>query len=164
MENIKIVIGIAVIIFIITIIYFWYFNYIESTEYPPIISNCPANWKVNSDGTCNIPTDGINMGHLSGKGKPIYRNKDNSITDSPDNGGIMIKDTKGNPILGYTGLGSKIQFPNFPGGYDINHPEENKVDFTSLEWAKYGSTLCANRKWAITNNIYWEGVTNYNDC
>jgi hypothetical protein len=168
MEYYKIVIGIAFIIFFITIILFWYLNYMPSKEYPPIMANCPNGWTVNLDGTCNIPTDGTNMGNLYDKGNLVYKNisKNGNISYSLDSngGGVLFKDKNGNPIFGYTGPGSNTRFPDFPAGYDINHPEKNIVNFTSEDWSAYGSTLCENRKWAIKNNIQWEGVTNYNHC
>lgn len=168
----KLVIGVAVIIFLITIIFFWYFSNVKSQEFPPVMSNCPMNWSVNPDGTCNIPIDGVNLGNLNGKGRPIYKTvkSDSSNNEKiyystyPTKGGILLTDLYGNRILAYTGPGSSSKFPNFPGGYDINYPEKNIVDFTTSDWSKYGSTLCANHEWAVKNNINWEGVSNYNHC
>jgi hypothetical protein len=31
-------------------------------------------------------------------------------------------------------------------------------------WSKFGSPICAQRTWARSNNIEWEGVSNYNKC
>ena len=166
MDYYKIVIGIATFIFIFTMIFFWYFSNVEIKVFPPTMSNCPTGWKVNTDGTCNIPTDGTNMGNLYGKGMPIYKNvsKDGTViyTKNSTNGGIKLTDVNGNLILAYTGKSSK--FPNFPGGYDVTHPEHNVVDFNREDWAKTESVLCANHKWAVMNNIHWEGVSNYNHC
>ena len=164
MEYQKIVIGIAVFIFVITMIIFWYFSNEQSKYYPPVMSNCPTGWKVNMSGNCIIPTDETNLGNLIGKGKRIFRNSDGTISYDSTKGGTLINDEKGFPILAYTGFGSNTKFPNFPAGYDINTPDKNIVDFTDENWAKYGSVLCANHKWAVTNNIHWEGVSNYNHC
>jgi hypothetical protein len=30
--------------------------------------------------------------------------------------------------------------------------------------AKVGATICDKRKWAISNGIQWDGVSNYNQC
>lgn len=168
----KLVIGVAVIIFIITMVFFWYFSNVKSQEFPPVMSNCPTNWKVNDDGTCQIPVDGVNMGNLNGKGRPIYKKdkKDNSgnqttsYSTNPIKGGSQLIDLYKNKILAYTGRDSNTKFPNFPAGYDVTHPEKSVVDFTSSDWSEYGSTLCANHEWAIKNNINWEGVSNYNHC
>jgi len=39
------------------------------------------------------------------------------------------------------------------------------IDFTNSGWASKGvSAICAQKNWAIQNNILWDGVTNYNNC
>jgi hypothetical protein len=168
----KLVIGVAFLVFFLTMTLFWFFSKKKSDEFPPTMSNCPTGWSVNTDGTCNIPTNGTNLGNLAGKGVPIYKlvseDQDNNQTitysTDPRKGGNILTDVYGNKIVAYTGPGSNTIFPNFPGGYDITHPEKNIVDFTANNWSKYESVLCANYKWAIKNNIHWEGVTNYNHC
>ena len=168
----KIVIGVATIVFIITMGFFWVFSKKESTEFPPTMSNCPAGWLVNPDGTCNIPVDGTNLGNLLGKGRPIYKfisyddsnNEIMTYNTNPVKGGVILTDIYGNKVMAYTGPGSNTIFPDFPGGYDITHPEKSIVDFTASNWSKYESVLCSNYKWAVKNNINWEGVTNYNHC
>jgi len=162
-----IVISVAIFVFIITMILFWYFGNVKSDEFPPIMSNCPHNWTVNSDGTCNIPIDGVNIGNLIKRGRPIYKvvsNNNVRYTTTPTNNAIVLSDLYGNRILAYTGPNSNTKFPDFPGGYDSNHPEKNVVDFRVDEWSQYGSILCANHEWAVKNNINWEGVSNYNHC
>jgi hypothetical protein len=34
------------------------------------------------------------------------------------------------------------------------------IDFNNNEW----SGLCDKKTWANTNNIVWDGVSNYNNC
>jgi hypothetical protein len=155
----QIVIIAAVIVFIFTMIILWSLLPIKSRTYPPVMSNCPTGWTVNSDGTCNIPSKGgLNLGNL--RGVPIYKltvNGKSTFSTDPKSGGILLTDIYGKPILAYT---SK----HIPAGYDTNNPQLPVVNFESLNWSRYGSTLCANREWAIKNNIEWEGVTNYNKC
>jgi hypothetical protein len=164
----KIVIGVAVFVFIITMIVFWYFIRPKPNEYPPVMTNCPLNWKVNQDGTCTIPINGINTGNLKKSGKMMYKKISNNgsvtyITD-PMSGSIKYTDEYGNPYLAYTGENSGVKFPDFPAGYDDRRPEINVVDFRDEKWGKTTSVLCANHDWAVKNNIYWEGVSNYNHC
>jgi len=167
-----IIIGVAILVFFLTMGMFWFFSKKKSDEFPPTMSNCPTGWSVNPDGTCNIPIDGTNLGNLTGKGVPIYKlitqddNNNETITYStnPLNGGTVLTDVYNNKVMAYTGPDSKTRFPNFPGGYDITHPEKSVVDFTASNWSKYESVLCSNYKWAVKNNINWEGVTNYNHC
>jgi hypothetical protein len=41
----------------------------------------------------------------------------------------------------------------------------NYVDFSDSNWGSLGkSALCAQKDWATTNNISWDGVSNYNSC
>lgn len=155
----QIVIGIACFIFFITMCVFWYFTPKLTTVYPPVMSNCPTGWKLNPDGTCNIPPKGgMNLGNLNGK--PVYKLTSGGITTystDPNSGGILLKDIYGNTILGYTKK-------DIPGGYDTSKIQTPVIDFTSQEWGQYGSVLCANYNWATKHNIEWEGVTNYNQC
>lgn len=157
----KIVVGIAVFVFILTMVVFWFLSPSPSKIYPPVLSDCPTGWALNQDGSCNIPTNGMNIGNLKGKGVPIYKktNRDGTVTYSTNknDGGVILVDDYGYPILAYTAK-------DFPGGYDVNNPQLNVVNFSDLGWASVGSTLCANREWAIKNNIVWEGVSNFNHC
>jgi len=155
----EIVIGVAGIIFILTMGIFWYITPEVTTTYPPVMSNCPVGWSVNQDGTCNIPPKGSkNLGNLHGI--PVYKimSEGNIIyTTNANSGGVLLTDNNANPILGYT----KQQIP---AGYDVNNIQNPVIDFTVNEWGQYGSVLCANYDWAMKNNIQWEGVTNYNQC
>jgi len=155
----KIVIGIAGIIFFITMVIFWYLTPEMNKVYPPVMSNCPTGWSVNDDGTCNIPPKGgTNLGNLVGL--PVHvviRDGTVVYTTNPKAGGIILKDRYGNEILGY----SKKEIP---AGYNVNTPQIPVVDFTTNDWGQYGSVLCANYDWAVKNNIEWEGITNYNQC
>jgi len=155
----EIVIGIAIIIFIITMGVFWYFIPDLNKVFPPVMSNCPKGWSVNDDGTCNIPPQGsLNLGNL--RGKPIYVITSDGVTTyttDTDTIGMVLTDMYGNNVLGYTKF-------DFPAGYDVSNIQRPVVDFTAPEWGETGSVLCANFEWATKNNIEWEGVTNYNQC
>lgn len=63
-------------------------------------------------------------------------------------------DSNGNCIIpangtntGSLGAGSKI---------NINPNDRS--------WSRLGSPICSQRTWARSNNIEWEGVSNYNKC
>lgn len=164
----NIVIIVAVSVFLVTMILFWYYTNPKPDEYPPVMTNCPLNWKVNPDGRCTIPIDGVNIGHLKDNGQMLYKKIANdgtvSYTKYPIYGSVKYTDTYGNPFLAYTGPNSGVKFPDFPAGYDANRPENNIVDFRDDGWSTTGSVLCANHDWAVKHNIYWEGVSNYNHC
>ena len=38
------------------------------------------------------------------------------------------------------------------------------VDFTVAGWTNNGSSICSKRTWANSNNVVWDGITNYNGC
>jgi hypothetical protein len=164
----QIVLYIAGTVFLLTMVLFWFISPKQSNVYPPVVSNCPTGWSVNEDGTCNIPTDGTNLGNLKGKGSIIYEisNADGTMsytTTPPINGskGNVLRDFYGNRILAYS---TGKMNSHFPAGYDVKNPQFSVVDFNSLDWGKRGSVLCANYDWASKNNIVWEGVSTYNHC
>jgi hypothetical protein len=161
----EIVLYIATLVFVLTMIVFWVITPSKSKIFPPVMSNCPTGWTLNQNGTCNIPTDGTNMGNLKGKGIPIYKriSNDGSVTytTEPISGDVVLKDLYGNPILAYT---SGTPKSNFPAGYDASNIQLGVVDFNSFDWGTHGSTLCANYEWALKNNIVWEGVSTFNHC
>jgi len=47
---------------------------------------------------------------------------------------------------------------NTPGYSDGN------IDFTASAWTTNGSSICSKRTWANSNNVVWDGITNYNGC
>jgi hypothetical protein len=151
-----IVIAIAIFIFTITMVIFWFITPGLNPVYPPVMSNCPVGWSVNKDGTCNIPPVGSrNLGNL--KGKPLYLKSDGkTYTTTYTKGATQVVTENKKRVLVYT----KEQIP---AGYDETNPRP-VVDFTHIDWGRYGSTICANQEWAIKNNIDWEGITNYNQC
>jgi hypothetical protein len=44
-------------------------------------------------------------------------------------------------------------------------PADNAVNFSDNGWSSGGSKpICAQQKWAMLNNVVWDGVSNYNAC
>ena len=60
-----------------------------------------------------------------------------------------VQDTKGRCIAGTTNMG------NFKTGFSMDPVKLND---------KGMSVICAQRKWANSNNVIWSGVDNYNKC
>jgi len=53
------------------------------------------------------------------------------------------------------------------GTYETNKPSgysDGKIDFTATAWTTNGSSICSKRTWANSNNVVWDGITNYNGC
>jgi len=75
----------------------------------------------------------------------------------PDN--WVASDTKGNCIAGNINI-SALTKTNTPFGFISN----KQVNFQDPGWSTGGTRQCNLKKWANTNNITWDGVTNYNGC
>jgi hypothetical protein len=108
--------------------------------YPTVSNMCPDYWDASSTpGVCYVPngsTQKVNRGGLA-YGTPTYN----------------VKDYTNNKL-----------------GYKDGTSETSPATFNMLDTAAWGKeypgyTLkCAQRKWAIDNQISWDGVTNYNGC
>ncbi len=46
-------------------------------------------------------------------------------------------------------------------GYDSTN---NTINFTDGGWSSSKSAVCAQKDWAGTYNLIWDGVSNYNSC
>jgi hypothetical protein len=139
----------------------------KQTLFPPDMAPCPDNWKMNSDGTCKIPSPGMNtnLGYLAQTGRPIYVY--NNIKTGPKYSylasyyDIATDNTyqgQHNPKLP---LGYYTQ--DIPNGYDVKNPQKGSIDFTDQGWASYGDPYCAIKSWAKTQNIQWDGMLSYNN-
>jgi hypothetical protein len=56
--------------------------------------------------------------------------------------------------------GNKDTLSGTPEGAITN----GKFDFTNAGWSAVGSAVCGKKKWADSNGIRWDSVTNYNNC
>lgn len=135
--------------------------------FPPDIASCPDYWKVNADGTCQIPPPGkyANLGHLAETGIPIYVYK--NIGDTPRYSYIS---SYYDPITNTTYDGEidpKIPLgyysKDIPYGYSIETPEKGTIDFTDSGWSRLGDPYCSVKKWAKVQNIQWDGISTYNN-
>jgi hypothetical protein len=152
----------------------------NSKSFPPDLTDCPDYWKVNSDGTCQIPKPGeMNLGNLdavkdadgkivsSSRGKQIYRYKsftNGSTTYSylpsyydPISPALLTGKPATDLPLGYYNT-------DIPYGYDSESPERGVIDFNDGGWASFGDPYCEIKRWASTHNIQWDGIANYNKC
>lgn len=160
------VIVVATIIFIITFIYFMIQYAPLDKTFAPAVTDCPDYWTVNSDGTCNIPTDGKNMGSLQGRNIYQYQMGDSKAYSllpqfySIPNGEVLVGSlytNKTNNILGYFKT-------DIPAGYDETNPQINRIDFKDRGWAKNGTTECEISRWSKINNIAWDGMNSISYC
>lgn len=84
-----------------------------------------------------------------------------------DDGTCAIPDINStNPNRGNLGSSSisddRTQTGSYVPGYSSS---DGKIDFSHSDWAALGKTaICAKKSWVNTNDISWDGVSNYNSC
>jgi hypothetical protein len=121
--------------------------------YPPVANQCPDYWTY--DGSfCVAPNQAYKVeGPADKDGKKTVKYVDktaNVLNGFPTLNALNT--TKGLP--GYT-----------PGLSIVTDPSSQmttfKVNFKDPEWV--GGT-CEKKTWASSQNIVWDGVTNFNSC
>jgi hypothetical protein len=146
------VIAIVFLILILTVIGILMRYQNKSTVFPPVANDCPDFWTIALDGTkCKIPGDTQkNVGSLY------------------DGTTLKIK-TVTNDSAGSYSFPTYIPSPATNGttdpltGNQITAP--NTINFKDSFWSSQGKTaVCAQKQWADSWGITWDGITNYNSC
>jgi hypothetical protein len=138
-----IVLGIATLVFILVLtgIGLMMRNQNQKTTFPPNANTCPDNWQIGSDGSCNIPYN---------------------LTDAGINNiGLLTTGT------GQSGTGSIVGslYTSTLLGTGNTNVNANKFNPNDPAWITGGKTqICAQQSWSSSNNIAWDGVSNYNSC
>ena len=111
----------------------------NAVAFPPSKSTCPDYWTVKYDAT---DTE---------KKKPKCEVPDLAATGSINKGNLTAAILTGSTTKGYTAA--------------IGQTPAN-IDFSAAGWAGVpGKTAqCAIHDWAVTNEIVWDGVSNFNGC
>ena len=142
-----IVIAIAIIILILLLAYIGISMSTNpkgiSTEFPPVKNSCPDLWRADpaTDNTCIIPVNSDNSYDTT-------RNVGTAVIGT--NTDFSDADTNTHGFSAYT-EGTE----GSPAGINFNDPG----------WAGEGKTTdCAKKDWANTNQISWDGISNYNTC
>jgi hypothetical protein len=166
---------ISIVVFLGLFIYtFVIYTSNKDHVYPPDMASCPDFWEVNPDGSCKIPTDGVNTGNLKGVKTTLYTY--GNINDMPnlsylgsydDTGSLppttaiptrassKINPTSNNQVTRYS-------VADIPYGYDPYNP--TVVNFSDMGWSSYGDRYCAIKRWANINGVNWDGLVSYNNC
>lgn len=126
----KLVLYISIIILILTLGLIVLNHNSKPDVFPQYVSKCPDYWIQNENGTCSVIVGG------SGNTASV-----NSLSTNYQ----YQKDRK---------LGNIKVTP--PCELNKNY-SPNKLTYT---FDFNGNSWCGNRKWAQTNDIFWEGVTN----
>jgi hypothetical protein len=154
-------IGALVLLIIILIVVGVTMSQLRSLDpFPPTMNACPDHWDVSSNPAyCGVPvnTNARNFGYIG---------------LNPGGAGV---NTSSNQNIGMC-IGDSSNFGCKTGGTYLNldpEPSQAKPDFQYVKLSDNNSwsTLypgkserCAQRSWAQTMNISWDGVSNYNGC
>lgn len=134
-----IVLGIAIVmlILVLTGIGLLMRTQTASSVYPPMANTCPDGWTIAADGSCTIPSTGPNRGFIIAGTSYTQTDIQNSL----------LKSTKKD------------------GPYPGTSFTASSFSPTDADWSSNKlSAVCQQKKWANTNNIVWDGISNYNSC
>lgn len=134
-----IVLGIAIVmlILVLTGIGLLMRTQTASSVYPPMANTCPDGWTIAADGSCNIPTTGPNMGFI----------------------------IAGTPYTNVAAIQTSLRALNKQDGPYPSSFSAASFNPTDAAWSSNKlSAVCQQKKWANTNNIVWDGISNYNSC
>lgn len=139
-----IVLSIAAILLILILTYIGIVmsnNKNKKGSYPPQSGSCPDYWSISTvdASSCIIPVK-------------TDRNAGTKTVDASGRSMTSVYDASGKLLLNAT---------NTAG---INASTKS-INFGDAKWTTSGvSALCAQKNWANTFGIVWDGVTNYNSC
>ena len=144
-----IVLGIAIIIFILVLTFIGLLMQTGKTNmvYPPISNTCPDYWNIDGS-NCVIPPGAASATAMTGTTAAIAVGDYNGVGNTGRFNNLSNLIQKLNvPKSSGTVVGTTVFSPSDPA------------------WTSGGLTaLCAQNKWANQNNILWDGVSNYNSC
>ncbi len=153
-------IGALVLLIIVLIVIGVSMSTFQSLDpFPPTQNACPDYWDVGSDPKfCGIPlNDKKNIGQISLK-------SDGKGFDPTQKENIGMC-TAGKSNFGCVGTNDKVYLPA-----NAEQPSANfqyvKLNSNNTWQTMYPgmSERCAQRNWATTMGITWDGVTNFNGC
>ena len=133
----------------------------SNTLFPPTQNACPDYWDLSSNGKCVFPHSS-NSDRNQGAGVIKTSNAKNSSVHAIDitspgfaKWGKELYVTDGTTT--YTGSGPQESY------IYMSLSDASGVDGMSKLYPGL-STRCAQKRWAMNNNIVWDGVTNFNGC
>lgn len=152
-------IGALVLLILILVVIGVAMSQIQSLDpFPPTMNTCPDYWDVSSNPAyCGVPLDTNmkNYGYIQTKSSGNNREV-NPLNN--ENIGMCTAPS---------GFGCKTDGTYF----DLKPATNSKFQYIKLNNNSSWSTLypgiterCAQRSWAQTMNVMWDGVTNYNGC
>jgi len=134
---IVVAIAFIILILLLTFIGIMLQSQYKNTPFPPTSNTCPDGWLHDGSG-CKIPDPSGNLSY--------------------QNTGIMdaryIIDSCLNNVMPFVKC------------YGVRQDPSNcYIEPSGVNWLSFGTTAtCAQKNWANSYNILWDGVSNYNQC
>jgi len=154
------------------------------TTFPPFASNCPDGWDsisgqpiapitgsidgdilTVSNGTPQIPIGTIIHGDGIPRGTKVIENNNNGIynlsqvvTTSISEKLLTLITPNDDNKRWYTCVAPTVIDPTELGSIAWNK------DGNYISYDDNTSSICDKKKWTASNNIVWDGVSNYNNC
>lgn len=126
------------------------------TSFPPTQNACPDYWDVGMDpNVCGIPTNGKNIGQI------VFKSDKSGVDPTNANNIGMCSGTKS---FGCVDNGEVYLPANAQSNANFKYVKLNNNANTWGTLYPGVSERCAQRKWANTMGITWDGVTNFNGC
>jgi len=156
-----VVMGAFVILIIILIVLGVMMTELQSkTLFPPTQNACPDYWELAPNGQCKFPS------------QSNAKNVGNGIieidTTSPGINAISVN------TPGFKTWAPALRVNDGTNYYTAANDTQKAYQFVSLSDASGTAamadlypgltTRCAQKKWAVNNNIVWDGVTNFTGC
>lgn len=133
----------------------------KQDSFPPVRNACPDYWDVSSNPMyCGAPTSGL----MRNRGDIRLLPGDNIGIDTTKKENIGLC-TAGSTYFGCVDDGGATRLKLEPKGVNQNFQYmqlNNNTAWGTLYPGK--SEKCAQKMWAETMGISWDGVTNYNGC
>jgi ABC-type transport system involved in multi-copper enzyme maturation permease subunit len=156
----KIVLGISLFLLILVLIAVGLMMSLQTSVnvFPPIQQPCPDGWNSDSSGNCYFL--GKNGGTAILPNGTINQNTGSKVTSQYP----LYPATNNNGIITFDSGNYSFGIPSHP---PLDNSITNTVIFNKNDpyWTSQGGTnICAQQKFANQYNIYWDGISNTNQC
>jgi di/tricarboxylate transporter len=155
----KTVLGISAFLLIFILILVGYMMSITNTDkvFPPVQQPCPDGWASDTSGNCYF------IGKNAGTGFTKFGTINTATAANIASEFPLYSAKNTNGKLTITGT--------YPSGIPSNPPLDNSVTNTVMfntndpKWTTNGGQgICSQQKFANQYSIYWDGVSNTNQC
>lgn len=161
------IVAIVMLILILTYIGILMKYYSSSDEaYPEIANTCPDYWKLETDATgekkCKVPDAGEPNAGVAAYDCQSYLNRYPDVANEISN--IPGADQSGPDCTNPITSAHALSHWNTNGKSEGRNATKLETPITDVVPYGKDSIICDLKKWANTNGVVWDGVSNYNKC